>query len=154
MSGPVILLIDEEPEEVDYLFDGIRKQCVVEVLEDATTALRTLAAIARGERRCDVIILDVMVPVVDPLSGEDFPADFVETSVDSGLKLLEALRDREGYVIPASIPVMLHTIRSDPSVKEAASRHGAEYFQKAPSEHRRTKVFLDAALGVTRRPDG
>jgi two-component system sensor histidine kinase/response regulator len=107
-TPPYVLIVDDSPETLDALvrllrFEGFRA-------ESTTDPLRALEMISLEQP--DVILLDVMMPVMD------------------GLQVLEIIRQQP---LTAEIPVIMLTALGDPhDVVEGLERGANDYLTKPP----------------------
>jgi CheY-like chemotaxis protein len=128
--GNRVLVVDDNPDIVALLRANLRMAGF-----ESTEALNGQVALRRiEERRPDLILVDLMMPVLD------------------GWGLLEALRDRPGR----PIPVILVTAAESPELIARAGRLGVSAYVTKPFN---TTALLDLIRSIigsprpSRRPD-
>ena len=108
MTNPKLLIVDDEPFNVDYL-----EQELEETGCEILTAVNGQEALDRVQFALpDLILLDIMMPVMD------------------GLTLLRHLRENPRY---ESLPVVMLTAGSQESVRSQALAIGADGFSEDAS---------------------
>jgi two-component system response regulator CpxR len=118
-----ILLVDDDRELTGMLSEYlVREGFEVAIVHDGDAALERLAP-AAGERDCDLVILDVMLP------GQ------------SGLDVLRALRQRE-----APPPVLMLTARGDDVDRIVGLELGADDYLSKPFNPRELVARMRAVL--------
>lgn len=105
--GGRVLLIEDEPNIIEAIrFILSRDGWSVDVHSDGATAVDAV-----GQRKPDIVILDVMLPN------------------RSGYDILAELRDAEGT---RDLPVLMLTARGQKKDREMAERFGASRFMTKP----------------------
>jgi diguanylate cyclase (GGDEF)-like protein len=103
---PVILIVDDMPTNIHVLAEALRSEYQIRVAKDGQTALE----LAHRDDKPDLILLDVMMPVMD------------------GYEVCRRLRESE---ITKNIPVIFVTARNDTEDEEYGLRLGAvDYITK------------------------
>lgn len=123
-TAPVILIVDDEPANIDLLRDGLRDTYRIKA---ATSGQRALA-IARKAARPDLILLDAMMPELD------------------GFGVCEQLQQDPAT---AAIPVIFVSGSADADHRARARALGARDFLVKPVERGRLRASLAAALRGT-----
>lgn len=147
-----ILLIDDEPDSVRYLFDGWSTPLRVIEARHGTSAVEQIQSIRNGAS-CSLIILDVMVPVIDPAGDEMPPPEtFVQSSRRWGVKLLHQLRDDPELKILPTIPIVVHTVLKGKDVQDACRQYNAFFCPKDRDQEMRAHVARALGLGLGYTP--
>lgn len=107
MALPLILIVDDNPENLTVLGELLQPRHAVRVANSGVRALR----LARLEPQPGLILLDVMMPRMD------------------GFEVLRQLRAQPGT---AGIPVVFLTALTDPANEQRALQHGAAAYLTKP----------------------
>ena len=128
MALPLILIVDDNPENLTVLGELLQPRHTVRVANSGVRALR----LARLEPQPGLILLDVMMPRMD------------------GFEVLRQLRAQPGT---AGIPVVFLTALTDPADEQRARQHGAAaYLTKPvkPVHPEQLYAMLSHWIGATR----
>ena len=128
MALPLILIVDDNPENLTVLGELLQPRHAVRVANSGVRALR----LARLEPQPGLILLDVMMPRMD------------------GFEVLRQLRAQPGT---AGIPVVFLTALTDPADEQRARQHGAAaYLTKPvkPVHPEQLYAMLSHWIGATR----
>ena len=120
MRGKVVLFYEDDLMLLDVMGRILEEEGVtVEVARDAKEALDKL----RRLETIDLLILDLMVPVKaaleDPTGG-----------LESGLRLLQLMREDEKFRRWRDLPVLCYTVRTDPRLRRQLMELGAQVMPK------------------------
>jgi signal transduction histidine kinase/ligand-binding sensor domain-containing protein/DNA-binding response OmpR family regulator len=103
---PSLLVIDDNKELLEFISEGLKEQYNVYVAENGEEGLRRIPEVMP-----DIIISDVMMPVMDGIEFTKIVKDNIETS---------------------HIPIILLTAKTDYDTKFDGLKTGADYFIEKP----------------------
>jgi PleD family two-component response regulator len=126
---PVVLVVDDDPEQVDILIRFLSRQGIVVL--SAYSGQQCLEVVHRHRRRpIDIIVLDVMMPGMD------------------GLEVCAILKKRTAS---RSIPVILLTARDDMKILQQVARLGVSEFVVKPAGVRDLLTRIQTQVEVSRQ---
>jgi CheY-like chemotaxis protein len=130
MTTRNVLIIDDEQEHIEVLANQVRA-CGGEpvIARHEAEARERLHAVARGEERYALAIIDVMMPINSLEAILELDDAVNEDSKCSGVRLCE-LACNELRIAPRPLEIVCFTIRDDEDVKAMIHRLGIDYYSK------------------------
>lgn len=135
---PTVLVVDDQPGDIDWLFDRIRDRGYEVVLAtNKRVAQLCLQSFAAGRETFKVAIVDVMVASMDLFEIDQLDDDFFEQSRDAGIELCRYAR-QDLAISAVQLPIAALTVRDDDEVRTAMGELGVPLYNRAydsPSEN-------------------
>ena len=152
---PRVLVVDDEPDNLMWLFDLIHNRGhEVEIAANEQAARERLQAVKAGAEHYVLAIIDVMVATHDLSALKTLDGEFFKISRDTGIRLCQYARLELG-LSDVELPIVCLTIRHDDDVKTAMSELGIQLYVRHDDDSGESiQSLIDQKLGPLRPAAG